>query len=87
LTAANDPQIWDYASRKGAILISKDEDFAVLSTLGTEGPAVIWICMGNTRKQALLAWFEQLRPTTLYRYVCPNGKLREHGGERGLRIQ
>ena len=62
LTAADDSYIWDHASRQNAVIVTKDEDFAVLSTLRTNGPAVVWIRVGNTRKQALVAWFERVLP-------------------------
>ena len=62
LTAAEDVHIWRYASRHNAVLVTKDEDFVTLSTLKNDGPAIIWIRVGNTRKQALLTWFERLLP-------------------------
>lgn len=55
LNSATDTAIWDYAQQIGAVLITKDEDFAVKSTLQ---PAVVWIRLGNTTKAELLRWFE-----------------------------
>lgn len=63
LTEAEDSHIWRYATQNNAVLVTKDEDFATFSTLKTDGSAIVWIRVGNTRKQALLAWFERLLPT------------------------
>jgi len=44
------------------VVITKDADFVTLYTLEPGGPAVVWIRPGNTRKLALLQWFESLFP-------------------------
>jgi len=31
-----------------------------MSAMGGEAPAVVWVRIGNTRKTALLTWFEPL---------------------------
>jgi predicted nuclease of predicted toxin-antitoxin system len=62
LGGAKDQAIWEYAGRVGAVIVSKDEDFAQRTFLGKGGPPVIWIRMPNTRKRELLLWFEQLLP-------------------------
>ncbi len=36
-----------------------------MRTLQPGGPAVVWIRLGNTRRQALLDWFERMLPGTL----------------------
>ena len=40
--------------------MTKDEDFADMIANGRESPTVVWIRVGNTRRAALLAWFEPL---------------------------
>lgn len=62
LENARDTKIWLYAQDKDAVIITKDEDFALMRALKTEGPAVLWLRLGNTRKAALLSWFEPLLP-------------------------
>jgi predicted nuclease of predicted toxin-antitoxin system len=62
LLKAEDLHIWRYASRHEAVIVTKDEDFVILGTLTTDGPAIVWVRVGNTRKQVLLAWFERLLP-------------------------
>lgn len=72
-----DQQIWNRASEKGAVILSKDEDFSLLALRGDEGPQVIWIRTGNTRRTALIEWFEKLLPSIL---------LAIHRGERVIEI-
>ena len=65
LAAADDRTIWRHADATGAVLVTKDEDFAVIRTLEQQGPAVLWIRLGNTRRQELLRWFEGILPVAL----------------------
>ena len=57
LAAAPDDAIRKYAAGAGAVIITKDEDFAVRRLLQS-GPAVVWLRLGNTRRHALLARVE-----------------------------
>ena len=57
---APDRDLWLYALEHGAVLVTKDEDFADMVATGAEAPSVVWIRVGNTRRAALLAWFEPL---------------------------
>lgn len=47
------------------MIVTKDEDFAQRKVLGVDGPRVIWIRLPNTRRRALLSWFEKLLPDIL----------------------
>jgi predicted nuclease of predicted toxin-antitoxin system len=59
LLTASDERVWDYAAAAGAVLVSKDEDFVTMRALSKHGgPAVIWVRIGNTTKQALIARFD-----------------------------
>jgi predicted nuclease of predicted toxin-antitoxin system len=58
MATASDAEIWDYAVRTTATIITKDEDFAQRKTLTGVGPAVVWIRLPNTRRVAFLMWFE-----------------------------
>ena len=60
--SANDREIWEYARSVNAAIVSKNEDFFILSSIEPDGPAVIWVRIGNTRKNELLRWFEPLFP-------------------------
>ena len=53
LLSALDPAIRAYATDVGAIIITKDEDFAVHLLLHG-GPSVVWLRVGNTRRLPLL---------------------------------
>jgi predicted nuclease of predicted toxin-antitoxin system len=57
LTTASDDAIRAYAAKIGAVIVTKDEDFAVRKVL-QEGPAVVWVRIGNTRRAELLRRIE-----------------------------
>ena len=57
MASASDGAIHDYAASVGAAIVTKDEDFAIRRLL-TDGPAVVWLRLGNTRRAALLARVE-----------------------------
>jgi predicted nuclease of predicted toxin-antitoxin system len=59
---AGDTAIWGEAERLGAVIVSKDEDFVHLRTLRPDGPALVWVRVGNTTRRELLAWFADLLP-------------------------
>lgn len=48
-----DIAIWRYATRAGATLITKDEDFVALARQQPKGPQVVWIRIGNISNDAL----------------------------------
>jgi predicted nuclease of predicted toxin-antitoxin system len=62
LGGAQDQAIWEYAARVGAVIVSKDEDFAQRTFLDQGGPPVVWIRLPNTRKREFLLWFEPMLP-------------------------
>jgi predicted nuclease of predicted toxin-antitoxin system len=55
---APDADLWRYALANNAVIVTKDEDFANMVAAVDDAPAVIWIRVGNTRRAALLSWFE-----------------------------
>jgi len=57
MDAASDDAVRTYAVRVGAVIVTKDEDFAIRRLL-TEGPAVVWLRLGNTRRAAVLSRVE-----------------------------
>ncbi len=57
---APDRELWRYALEHDAVLVTKDEDFSDMLLLGGSSPAVVWVRVGNTRRRALLEWFEPL---------------------------
>jgi len=54
LIRAADSAIWQHARETAAVIVTKDEDFAVMAQLRSPGPPVVWIRFGNTRKAELL---------------------------------
>ncbi len=49
-----DTGIWQLANRRGDVVISKDVDFVVLAMADDAVQPVVWIRLGNTRKQQLI---------------------------------
>jgi predicted nuclease of predicted toxin-antitoxin system len=62
LRDANDSAIWAHALRSGAIIVTKDEDFAARSVQSTTAPVIVWLRVGNTTNRVLRAWFEPRLP-------------------------
>ena len=47
LTRADDDEIWALAKQEGFLIVTKDEDFQVLSVLWGHPPKVLWVRSGN----------------------------------------
>lgn len=62
LAQARDEIVWERAARDGAVIVSKDEDFARLTLVRPEPVAVVWLRTGNCRSVALLATMERAWP-------------------------
>ena len=58
LREADDRTIWLQAGSQGAIVVTKDEDFARLASATSSGPAVLWVRAGNLVNRLLLARFD-----------------------------
>lgn len=54
---AEDRDVWAYALRLGAVIVTKDEDFAERRARADSGPSIVWIRVGNTSRRDLLTWF------------------------------
>ena len=54
LAQAADAAIWQHAVDTAAVIVTKDEDFAVRAQLRAGGPQVVWVRYGNVRKAELL---------------------------------
>ncbi len=57
-----DVELWRIANDEGRILVSKDEDFLALALRPDDKGRLLWLRLGNCRKQALLDSFEGLWP-------------------------
>jgi predicted nuclease of predicted toxin-antitoxin system len=59
MAANSDREIWEYALTHGAVVLTKDQDFASRRAIDFTGPQIVWLRCGNTRRHALLVWFAQ----------------------------
>jgi predicted nuclease of predicted toxin-antitoxin system len=58
MATSSDREIWAYAVACGAVIVTKDQDFANRRASELVGPNIVWLRCGNTRRHELLAWFE-----------------------------
>jgi len=65
LRQAEDSAVWAHALRTGAVIVSKDEDFADRSIRAGVGPVIIWLRIGNASNLALRAWLSPRLPGVL----------------------
>ena len=57
---ASDRELWQYALDNKSVIVTKGEDFSQMVAIHDLSPAVVWVRVGNTRRTALLSWFEPL---------------------------
>lgn len=57
-----DSVVWMHALKEAAVIVTKDEDFAVRAQLSAGGPAVVWVRYGNVRRAELLVKFALVWP-------------------------
>lgn len=62
LRDAEDRLVWAHARKVGAIIVSKDEDFADRSIREGDGPVIVWLRIGNANNRALHAWLTPRLP-------------------------
>lgn len=62
LREAEDSPIWRYALEQGAVLLTKDEDFASRAHQSRRTPVIVWLRVGNCSNRALREWFAPLLP-------------------------
>lgn len=65
LGEAEDSPIWRYALAQGAVLLTKDEDFASRVQQSRRTPVIVWLRIGNCSNRALREWFVPLLPDVL----------------------
>lgn len=58
MLASADGAIWAYAMANDAVIVTKDEDFALMfANTRAATPRIVWIRVGNCSKRELLARF------------------------------
>jgi predicted nuclease of predicted toxin-antitoxin system len=62
---ASDLEIWNYAGSGSWIVASKDEDFLHLANRPGDTGKLLWVRIGNSRKQTLLQAFEKELPAVV----------------------
>jgi predicted nuclease of predicted toxin-antitoxin system len=58
LRESDDVVIWNHELKDGAIIVTKDEDFAERTGRTSIGPKILWLRIGNSTNQVLLKWLE-----------------------------
>ena len=58
MARTSDRGIWEYAIACGAVIVTKDQDFASRRAAEIDGPPIVWLRCGNTRRHELITWFE-----------------------------
>ena len=59
LDEATDRAVWEWAIANHRVVVSKDEDFLFLAKRAADAGQLLWIRLGNCRKNALLAAVER----------------------------
>ena len=54
LGQAKDRLIWAHAKAEGSCIVTRDEDFVLLSVSNPDGPSVVWVRIGNAVRRVLL---------------------------------
>jgi predicted nuclease of predicted toxin-antitoxin system len=62
LMEADDSVIWRQAVARNLAIISKDEDFTYLASVSGGAGKLVWVRIGNCRKQVLLEAFRAQLP-------------------------
>ena len=65
LASAKDVEICQYAADHTQVIVTKDEDFSRQAIQPGAAIQVVWVRLGNCRKQVLLAAFESLLPSIM----------------------
>jgi predicted nuclease of predicted toxin-antitoxin system len=63
LQPASDRQIWEFAVKHAAVIVTKDEDFAQRRAATDTGPAIVWVRLPNARRRDILEWFGKALPS------------------------
>lgn len=62
LLTAKDQDIWRFALKERAVIVTKDVDFAALRSHAGNDPAVVWLRLGNVTNDALIKALQSALP-------------------------
>ena len=65
LDASSDELLWAWATREARIVVSKDEDLLFLANRGGDRGKLLWVRIGNCRRDVLHRVFEGGLPSIL----------------------
>jgi predicted nuclease of predicted toxin-antitoxin system len=65
LEASSDQEIWERAAALGSAIVTKDEDFVTLRALQPDGPAIVWMRIGNTTRDAMIKTISAALPAII----------------------
>ena len=65
LEMSSDREIWSKAIALGSVIVTKDEDFVTLRALQPNGPAVVWVRIGNTTRDTLIKAMSSTLPAII----------------------
>jgi predicted nuclease of predicted toxin-antitoxin system len=65
LLSATDQQIWDEAISRSAVLVTKDRDFPIRRAASNDGPAILWVRVGNISNRKLIELALQALPAII----------------------
>lgn len=65
LAQSGDAELWSFAVKNKLVLMSKDNDFLHFLERTAPDGQLIWVRMGNCRRQALLEIVERVWPETM----------------------
>jgi predicted nuclease of predicted toxin-antitoxin system len=65
LLAATDQEIWDEAISRSAVLVTKDRDFPLRRAARSDGPAILWVRVGNISNRKLIELALQALPAII----------------------
>jgi len=65
MASVSDRAIWQRARDIDACIVTKDEDFVLLQALDRNGPAIVWIRIGNAVRSVLLRRLPGILPAVI----------------------
>jgi predicted nuclease of predicted toxin-antitoxin system len=63
LVPSSDDEVRQAAIARGAVIVTKDEDFAVRGQVGQPSARIVWVRSGNLRRIELLRRWAELWPS------------------------
>lgn len=65
LSGATDAIIWAKACEMDCHVITKDEDFVIIRERAGQGPAVVWLRIGNAINRVMIGWISKSWPVAV----------------------